>query len=130
MSIEANSENGKVKLDPSQKHIIEFRNVWFKYPGNNEYILKGINLIIKNGEKLSIVGANGAGKSTFIKLLCGLYKVDKGEILVDNKKINYFNFQDLSKLYSVGFKILKFLLLRLEKILVLVSNMMKKRSKI
>ncbi|URZ18165.1 ABC transporter ATP-binding protein [Clostridium felsineum] len=61
---------------------IEFKNVTFKYPGTSRVILNNISLKIKSGEKISIVGENGCGKSTFIALICGLYKPDKGHIYI------------------------------------------------
>jgi len=66
---------------------IEFKNVWFRYPGTDKDILKGLSLKINNGEKVSIVGENGEGKSTMIKLLLGLYTPDKGEILIGGKNL-------------------------------------------
>ena len=60
---------------------IEFINVSFKYPNTEKYVLKNISLKIRQGEKLSIVGYNGAGKSTFIKLICRLYEPTEGKIL-------------------------------------------------
>lgn len=61
-------------------NLVEFNNVSFKYI--DEIILKNINLTINKGEKIGIVGVNGCGKSTLIKLLCGLYKPFEGEISV------------------------------------------------
>lgn len=57
---------------------IDFKNVWFKYPSTDKYILKDLNFKINKGEKLAIVGTNGAGKSTIVKLICGFFKPDKG----------------------------------------------------
>ena len=54
-------------------HTFCFQNVWFAYPGAEVSVLKGVNLSISPGEHLSVVGLNGAGKTTFIKLLCRLY---------------------------------------------------------
>ena len=56
------------------RHEIEFRNVSFRYPNSESYVLKNISLKIKSGEHLSLVGYNGSGKSTFVKLLCRLYE--------------------------------------------------------
>lgn len=83
---------------------IEFKNVSFKYPGTDLYVLKNINTTIKNGEHLSIVGYNGAGKTTFIKLLCRLYDVTDGEILINGKNINQFAFKDYAKILAVVFQ--------------------------
>lgn len=109
MEINTDSVFGDDKVDENKDHVIEFKDVWFKYPRSEEYILKGINLTLKKGEKLSVVGLNGAGKTTFIKLLCRFYKVDKGEILIDGKNINEYDFDDYTKLFSVVFQDYKLL---------------------
>lgn len=62
---------------------IEYKNVWFKYPGNKEFSLKNINITINKGENVAIVGSNGAGKSTFVKLLLRFYDPTRGRILID-----------------------------------------------
>lgn len=80
---------------------IEFKNVWFKYPNKDDYILKDINIKINAGEKLAIVGMNGAGKSTFIKLLCRLYEPTKGEILVNGENISSYDSAEYSNLLTV-----------------------------
>ncbi len=83
---------------------IEFRNVSFKYPNTKKYILKNISTKIKEGEHLSIVGQNGAGKTTFIKLLCRMYNDYEGEILVDGKNIKEYSFKEYMKKLSVVFQ--------------------------
>lgn len=104
MGINTDTAFGCEMVDKDKDHEIEFRDVWFKYPRSESYILKGVSVKIRKGEKLSIVGLNGAGKTTFIKLLCRLYKVDKGEILIDGKNINEYDFSEYSKLFSVVFQ--------------------------
>ena len=107
--LELKSENpGGNRLPPvGIKKGIEFRNVWFKYPNSKKWVLKDISFIIKPKENVALVGENGAGKTTLIKLLCGFYRPEKGEILVDNVNIKeldtlrYWNtlgvlFQDFS----------------------------------
>ncbi|WP_370802279.1 ABC transporter ATP-binding protein [Eubacterium ventriosum] len=84
--------------------VIEFKNVSFKYPRNDKYILKNINITINSGEHIAIVGENGTGKTTFIKLICRLYKVDEGEILLNGKNINDYKFDEYVKLLSVVFQ--------------------------
>ena len=84
------SSNTINQLDLSQI-TIEFNNVSFKYPGNNSYTLKNISFKINNGEKLAIVGENGSGKSTCIKLLCGFYEPTEGEILFNGKNLKDIN---------------------------------------
>ena len=83
---------------------ITFRDVWFKYPGADDYVLRGINYTIKNGERISIVGRNGAGKTTFIKLLARLYAPSKGEILLNGTNINTLNHRGYLKLLSIVFQ--------------------------
>jgi ATP-binding cassette, subfamily B, bacterial len=71
-----------ISIDETNKFHIEFKNVYFAYKDDN-YILKNINFTIKPGEKIAFVGANGAGKSSLIKLLCGLYLPSAGQILIN-----------------------------------------------
>ena len=72
----------------------------FKYPRSDKYTLKDINLTIHPGEKISVVGQNGAGKTTFIKLLCRLYVPDKGEILLNGVNINEYDYNEYMRLLS------------------------------
>lgn len=81
---------------------IEFRDVCFSY--GDEYTIDHLNLTINEGEKVAFVGLNGAGKTTIVKLLCGFYKVDSGEILIDGININMFNRDDLFDLFSAVFQ--------------------------
>lgn len=83
---------------------IEFKNVWFKYPGIENYILKNINLCLNTGDKLAVVGRNGGGKTTLIKLLCGLYEPDKGEILYDGINLRDLNRADYVNQLAVIFQ--------------------------
>ena len=76
------------------RHTVEFRHVSFKYPRTDTYTLKDINLTIDPGEKLSIVGENGAGKTTFIKLLLRLYDVSEGAILLDGHDIREYDYRE------------------------------------
>lgn len=86
------------------EHVVEFRHVSFKYPRSEKLVLRDINLTIKSGEHLSIVGLNGAGKTTFIKLLCRLYDVTEGEILVDGVNIKEYSDEEYRKLFAVVFQ--------------------------
>ncbi len=83
---------------------IEFKNVYFKYPSMDECTLLNINFKIKENEKISLVGLNGAGKSTIIKLLTGLYKPTKGEILIDGVSTVNYNKDDLFKKFAAVFQ--------------------------
>ena len=88
---------------------IEFKNVSFSYPNSDVYVLKGINIRINKGEHLSIVGLNGQGKTTFIKLLCRLYEPTEGQILIDGTDINQYNYYDYIELISPVFQDFKLL---------------------
>lgn len=83
---------------------IEFRNVSFKYPKTDKYILKNFNFTIKKGEKLAIVGANGAGKSTIVKLITGLFEPTEGEILVNGISMLKFSRNEYYKMFSAVFQ--------------------------
>lgn len=83
---------------------IEFRNVWFRYPGTDRDILKGLSLKIHHGEKVSIVGENGEGKSTMIKLLLGLFTPDKGEILINGKPLFDYSAKARSAIFGTVFQ--------------------------
>jgi len=87
----------KTEVPESDEYNFTFCNVSFKYPKSDNYVLYNLNLTVSSGEKLAVVGLNGAGKSTMIKLLLGLYEPTQGVILlngVDIKKydrISYYN---------------------------------------
>ena len=84
--------------------IIEFKNVSFKYPGSENYALKNINITIIGDEKLCIVGANGSGKSTFIKLLTRLYMPTEGEISLNGININEYDYSKYFRIFSPVFQ--------------------------
>lgn len=83
---------------------IEFRNVSFRYPGQHEYTIKNLNLTIPYGSKLAIVGENGAGKSTFAKLLLRLYDPTEGEILAGGINIKKIDYTSYLKLFAPVFQ--------------------------
>ncbi len=92
------------KAVSGEKHTIEFKNVSFKYPRSERYVLRDINLTIKQGEHLSVVGLNGAGKTTFIKLICRLYDVTEGEILLDGINIKEYSDEEYRRIFAVVFQ--------------------------
>ncbi len=100
------SENHVVKQTESvgKFEYITFKDVSFKYPNASDFTLKHINVTIRRGEKISIVGLNGSGKTTFIKLLTGLYQPTIGRILLNGQDIASFNYLEYSKLFSVVFQ--------------------------
>lgn len=86
------------------EYELEFRNVSFHYPNNDKMVLKNVSFRLKTGRKLAIVGANGAGKTTFIKLLCRLYDPTEGEILLNGIDIRKYNYDEYIRLFSVVFQ--------------------------
>ena len=93
-----------VSIKEGPEHTIEFVDVSFKYPRQERYVLKNISLKIRGGEKLSIVGENGAGKTTFVKLLLRLYDVTEGKILLDGIDIRHYSYNDYLKMFSTVFQ--------------------------
>lgn len=83
---------------------IEFRNVSFQYPGSNEWALKDFSIKLCIGERMAIVGSNGSGKTTFIKLLCRLYDPTKGEILLNGIDIRKYDYEEYLSIFSVVFQ--------------------------
>ncbi|MCL2577126.1 MAG: ABC transporter ATP-binding protein/permease [Defluviitaleaceae bacterium] len=98
-SITKNAECKKL-----QSPSLRFENIHFTYPKTDKQILKGVSFEIKPGERVSLVGENGAGKSTIIKLLCGLYKPDSGNITVNGIPIGEFSATQLREVFSVVFQ--------------------------
>lgn len=88
----------------SHESKIEFVNVSFKYPNTQKYALKNVSIRIKTGERLSVVGYNGAGKTTFIKLICRLYEPTEGKILFNGQDISELNYDDYREKISVVFQ--------------------------
>ncbi len=98
-------QKGDKRVENLEKpHEIEFRNVSFHYPNTKVQVLNNVSIKIKAGERLSVVGLNGAGKTTFIKLLCRLYDCDEGEILLDGVNIKEYDYDEYMKLFSVVFQ--------------------------
>ena len=86
------------------KYEIEFRNVSFKYPGSEDYALRNISLTFTVGERLAIIGQNGSGKTTFIKLLCRLYDPTEGEILLNGFDIRKYDYRQYMDIFTVMFQ--------------------------
>lgn len=83
---------------------IEFKNVYYKYPNSNDYIIKNISFKIKNNDIIGIVGTNGSGKSTLIKLMCGLYKPTKGDVYINSINTKELSANDLKQIFGVVFQ--------------------------
>lgn len=86
------------------KYKIEFKNVSFRYPGTEKYVLKDLNLKLDMGKRLAIVGMNGSGKTTFIKLLIRLYDPTEGQILLNGIDIKNYNYDEYLRIFSVVFQ--------------------------
>lgn len=91
-----NNEGGKVEIEQG---VIEFRDVWFSYD-NKRWILKGINIKFQPGELIAIVGETGAGKTTIMNLINGMYRAQKGTILIDDVPLEEYDLQMLRKQVS------------------------------
>lgn len=83
---------------------IEFKDVSFKYPRTEDYVLRHVSMKFKIGDKIAIVGENGSGKSTFIKLLCRLYDPTEGMILLNGIDITRYRYDEYMSLFSVVFQ--------------------------
>lgn len=86
------------------RYEFAFRNVWFKYPHSEQYALRDVNLTWRIGEKMALVGQNGCGKTTLIKLLCRLYDPTEGEITLNGIDIRKYRYEDYMALFSVVFQ--------------------------
>lgn len=102
-----------VEKRSDRNYEIEFRNVSFRYPTaetedpdtpSEVYALRNVSLKFKIGERLAVVGQNGSGKTTMIKLLCRLYDPTEGEILLNGINIRKYNYQEYMSLFSVVFQ--------------------------
>lgn len=83
---------------------LTFDDVYFKYPHTNKYVLKGVSFTFGKGDKISLVGINGSGKSTIIKVMLGLYEIESGQILINGYPMLDYNIRDVRKLFSVLFQ--------------------------
>ncbi|NLZ81993.1 MAG: ABC transporter ATP-binding protein [Clostridiales bacterium] len=99
-------EEGNLSLEESSdgRFQVEFDHVSFEYPGSDIYVIKDLSLKLDLGERMAIVGKNGSGKTTFIKLLCRLYDVTEGEIRLNGVNICKYNLNDYMRFFSVVFQ--------------------------
>ncbi|MDD7280090.1 MAG: ABC transporter ATP-binding protein [Oscillospiraceae bacterium] len=104
MDIPCDSGKDTIPVPKADKYVFTFENVSFKYKGQEKYALKNLNITIAAGEKLAVVGLNGAGKSTFIKLLLRLYDVTEGRILMNGTDISRFDRAEYYRLFSPAFQ--------------------------
>lgn len=87
-----------------RRYEVEFRDVSFRYPGSDIWALRHVNMRFKVGKRLAIVGENGSGKTTFIKLLCRLYDPQEGQILLNGIDIRKYRYDDYMGIFSVVFQ--------------------------
>ena len=97
---------GGAALEPDKtaKYEIRLKNVSFRYPESEKFVLQNINLTLHPHEKLAVVGLNGAGKTTLVKLICGFYDPTEGQVLLNGRDIREFNRRDYYKMFSAVFQ--------------------------
>jgi ATP-binding cassette subfamily B protein len=98
------NESDQVRRRHQLPPQVEISNVWFRYPGSDTDVLKGIDLEIPTGKSLAIVGRNGCGKTTLVKLLCRLYDPQEGSIRYDGVDVRLLNLDDLRNSIGIIFQ--------------------------
>ena len=93
-----------VEKRSDRRFDIQFKDVSFRYPGSDTYAIKNLTLDLHSGEKLAVVGMNGSGKTTFIKLLCRLYDPTQGEIILNDFNVRKYNYREYLDLFSMVFQ--------------------------
>jgi len=93
-----------ISHEKGRDYSLELKSVSFRYDGADADTLKNINLMISPGEKIAIVGLNGAGKTTMVKLLCGFYDPTEGQVLLNGKDIRGYNREDYYQLFTAVFQ--------------------------
>ena len=93
-----------VEKRADREYEIAFQNVSFRYPGSETDALRNVSMKFRVGERLAVVGRNGSGKTTFIKLLCRLYDPTEGEILLNGIDIRKYNYREYLSIFSVVFQ--------------------------
>ena len=95
---------GGIPIPKADAYELKLENVSFRYPGTEKGIIRNMTLTLHPGEKIALVGLNGAGKTTFVKLLCGFYDPDEGRVLLNGIDIREFNRQEYYDLFSAVFQ--------------------------
>ncbi len=95
LDTEETIKSGKFKGNTEEKGTVEFKNVSFKYPDADEYLLKNISFKVNKGETIAFIGSTGSGKSTLINLVPRFYDVTDGEVLVDGINVKDYDFESL-----------------------------------
>lgn len=109
IALKSESDEGKY-IEESTENAIVAKNICFAYPGSDKNALEEIDVTIKNGEKIAIVGENGSGKTTFINLLTGLYRPTSGEIFINGKTPTLENTSKEAGVVSQDFFLFSFML--------------------
>ena len=106
MEIQNKRYDGTIPTEKRDDNVfeLEFRDVSFKYANSDTWALRHVNQKITLGTKNAVVGKNGAGKTTFIKLLCRLYEPTEGQILLNGVDIRYYDYEEYAKLFGIVFQ--------------------------
>ena len=102
--VEESVSEGKPEVDFGEVRSIEFSNVFFTYPASDTETIRNMSFKVNKGENIAIVGENGAGKTTAIKLLCGLYYPSEGDILINGRSSREFSSDSYFDLFSAVFQ--------------------------
>lgn len=102
--VEESVSESKPEVDFGEVRSIEFSNVFFTYPASDTETIRNMSFKVNKGENIAIVGENGAGKTTVIKLLCGLYYPSKGDILINGRSSREFSSDSYFDLFSAVFQ--------------------------
>ena len=102
--VEESVSEGKPEVDFGEVRSIEFSNVFFTYPASDTETIRNMSFKVNKGENIAIVGGNGAGKTTAIKLLCGLYYPSEGDILINGRSSREFSSDSYFDLFSAVFQ--------------------------
>ncbi len=130
LDLESAMQKGEehITKDVTDNLEIEFKDVSFKYPSSENYALNNVNFKLNLKKRFAIVGMNGSGKTTFIKLLCRLYDPTSGKILLNGKNIKEYSYEEYLDIFSVVFQDFKLLGLMLKN--VVASNSIADEEKV
>ena len=106
VSLENKFETGSIPVEKRNDNevLLEMENVSFKYPGSDRWALRNVNVSLDMKKRHAVVGLNGAGKTTFILLLCRLYEPTEGRILLNGVDIRKYDYKEYLRLFSVVFQ--------------------------
>ena len=106
LDVEEKHSHGSIPVEKRDdgEYELAFEDVSFRYPGSEKYVLKNVNCRLDMKRKMAVVGRNGAGKTTFIKLLCGLYEPTEGRITLNGVDIRKYKPDEYRDLFGVVFQ--------------------------